>query len=286
MSTPITKSFTDVYNLWGDSTPARKSAGFTDSTLNIADYLQNSGRAPWYVDPAAVGANNGTSWTNAWTSMATAFTTPVAGDIVYCRGTQVISGGLTTSQAGSLTAGWIRFIGCNSAGNKDGTKFIINANSNSILAVNVNTSMQWFENIMVENTIGAAHHGFSVTGHGSVFINVSTTNCSGDGIAATAAGADNMTLVRCASYNNIGNGYSAGNNWKMINCVASNNGGNGYNLVSASASTLDCIGCLSYNNTGIGYNLGSGSMLVNCVSNNNTAGEIILSSTLALPLGS
>ena len=41
--------------------------------------------ATWYVDPAASGSNNGTSWTNAWTSPAS-MTRLSAGDIVYFSG--------------------------------------------------------------------------------------------------------------------------------------------------------------------------------------------------------
>jgi hypothetical protein len=43
-----------------------------------------------YVDSSATGANNGTSWADAWTSLATAGTSTAPGDIVY------ISGGSTT----------------------------------------------------------------------------------------------------------------------------------------------------------------------------------------------
>ena len=43
--------------------------------------------AIWYVDSAASGANNGTSWTNAWTSLGSASGSSVhAGDTVYISG--------------------------------------------------------------------------------------------------------------------------------------------------------------------------------------------------------
>lgn len=38
---------------------------------------------PFYVDSAAGGANNGTSWTDAWTSIDSALTTVAAGEIIY-----------------------------------------------------------------------------------------------------------------------------------------------------------------------------------------------------------
>ena len=45
--------------------------------------------ATWFVDSTASGANNGTSWANAWQTIAAIGSTPAAGDTVY------ISGGAT-----------------------------------------------------------------------------------------------------------------------------------------------------------------------------------------------
>jgi len=55
----------------------------------------------WYVDNTASGANNGTSWANAWTSLSSASGSVAAGDTVY------ISGGPSgQSQTYSIGAGW------------------------------------------------------------------------------------------------------------------------------------------------------------------------------------
>ena len=51
--------------------------------------VQMAGAASWYVDNAATGSRNGTSWANAWTNLASV-TGISAGDTVY------ISGGSTT----------------------------------------------------------------------------------------------------------------------------------------------------------------------------------------------
>ena len=83
-----------------------------------------------YVDPAAGGSNNGSDWTNAWTDIQSAFDTCVAGDIVYCRGTQTLSVTIDVdTNSGDDTSGFIKFIGCNASGVVDGTYFTINGNA-------------------------------------------------------------------------------------------------------------------------------------------------------------
>src|ERR1700690_217615 len=61
---------------------------FLVSGLSFALFSANA--ATWFVDNTASGANNGTNWANAWTSISSASGSSVhAGDTVY------ISGGAT-----------------------------------------------------------------------------------------------------------------------------------------------------------------------------------------------
>jgi len=64
--------------------------------------LVSANAATWYVDNTAAGANNGTSWANAWTSLSSASGSSVAaGDTVY------ISGGASgSSQTYSMSGSW------------------------------------------------------------------------------------------------------------------------------------------------------------------------------------
>ena len=62
----------------------------------------NAAAATWYVDSSATGANNGTNWTNAWTSLSSASGSSVhAGDTVY------ISGGPAGSYRTYTVSSWI-----------------------------------------------------------------------------------------------------------------------------------------------------------------------------------
>ena len=64
----------------------RSSHLLTFSLLTLfSSVLIRTEAASWYVDSAASGANNGTSWTNAWTSLASASAVS-AGDTVFISG--------------------------------------------------------------------------------------------------------------------------------------------------------------------------------------------------------
>ena len=81
----------------------------------------------WYVDPSASGANNGTSQTDAWTSIVSALASAsvVSGDIVWCKGSQTLTANLTQIAQNS----GITFRAVNASWISDGTPFIIDGNN-------------------------------------------------------------------------------------------------------------------------------------------------------------
>lgn len=218
----------------------------------------------YYVDPAAAGDNNGTSWTHAWTTIQTAFDTAVAGDIVYCRGTEVITAQIDVdTQTGTYAAGFIKFIGCNAAGNRDGTRYIINANSNAIHGI-VSTATAdaiWLENIEVKNCGGSTKNGFTIPGSSSgwVLLNCCANNCSGTGINGSAGSRN--TYIRCVAYSNTLIGMSGGADEKYIFCSSHDNGTDGI----SDGGECVLLGCLFYDNgdDGIG-NVVQTSIIINC----------------------
>lgn len=64
---------------------------FSIVIVSVFFSAQEISATPWYIDKAASGIKNGSSWTNAWTSLSEIVWASIsAGDIIY------ISGGLTT----------------------------------------------------------------------------------------------------------------------------------------------------------------------------------------------
>jgi hypothetical protein len=82
--------------------------------------------ATWYHDSLATGANNGTSWADAFTDIAS-LNSKANYDTVYTRNGQTITTALTLTK-------YLYIIGCNAAGVVDGTRsvFDFNNSANSI----------------------------------------------------------------------------------------------------------------------------------------------------------
>lgn len=156
--------------------------------------------ATYYVDPAATGLNDGSSWTDAFTDIQSAFdlTALAAGDVVYCRGTQSVLTPRAMSKSGDITSGLIRFIGCNASGENDGTRFVLDGTGGSGNGINIAASYLWFENFEIRNFTDNALSR-SGTSSGFLFVNGLVHNCS-YGIYGSG-GWPGMTLFRCTFYN-------------------------------------------------------------------------------------
>lgn len=220
----------------------------------------------YYVDPAAAGAANGTSWTDAWTTLQTAVDTAAAGDIVYCRGSQTLGAPIDIDQNNGAANARIRVIGCNAAGNVDGTRFTLNGNSsaaNCIAIAAAKGAYWWFENITFTAATGNGMSLAAGAGSATVWINCLASSNGGYGFNAYyAPSGTTQIFVRCQSINNSSDGfYKPYYGVAYIACKASGNGGSGF--WGGAVGSLNLVyGCVSHNNTTEGVDSDAGPIIV------------------------
>jgi hypothetical protein len=241
-----------------------------------------------YVDPAASGANNGSSWINAWTNIQSAFDTAVAGDVVFCRGTQTISArvDIDTNQ-GNTTSGFIYFIGCNASGTNDGTRFTIDGNNAAIdgLYMNSDLSYVWLENIGVTRCGGYGFYNNSGAGTKWVMNNCAF-NYNGSGLRTM--GLSRSTYFRCVARNNTNYGFALmGTVNLMLACCIHHNGSHGVNCNGSAPGIL--LHNLIYKNGGDGiyeHAGASGVALIygNTIDSNGGNGILISSAASHVPI--
>jgi hypothetical protein len=233
-----------------------------------------------YVDPAAAGANNGTSWTDAWTNVQSAFDTATAGDTVYCRGTQTTAAQIDVdTQTGTNAGGFIKFIGCNAAGTVDGTRFTIQgdgANACHLLYLAGAINMIWLQNFALKNAHGAASSGLTgdaTARYGWVFINVAAFGCGQYGMALSSAAA--FVAIKCTVYLNGSHGMNNSGTGRWICCSFHDNVGNGADF----STTPTLIGCVCYDNAdGFSSNF-VGILMFGSVIDGNTDDGLIVSAS-------
>lgn len=238
-----------------------------------------------YVDPAASGANNGTSWTDAWTNIQSAFDTATAGDIVFCRGTQTLTITIDVdTQAGDATNGYIKFIGCNAGGSVDGTKFVLDGNSAATYCLSFagTSDYYWIENFELKN---ATSHGYYAPAEGdyNVLINNISHNNGGDGFYIIGAV---TTVILCNAYSNSSDGFLLGAaSIKLIFCASYNNSGYGINTSSSYIYGI-IYGTIIHNNTTYGLeNPDSEFVMLNCVIDGEATGVLMGSDNRYIFLG-
>ena len=234
---------------------------------------------PFYVDPAAAGSATGADWTNAWTTLQTALDTAVAGEIIYCRGTQTLSGAAldVDTNAGTNAGGWIKVIGCNASGNVDGTRFVVDANGGShhVFAFTNTADMYWFENIEAKNTAAGSYDGFigtAASSLGCVFINCCANTCGRYGFNSRF---DASLFYRCVAYSNGSTGfYSLQYSVNLLLCCSRDNTDGGF------ISNLGPhYGCIAHGNGNDGISplprTDTSNLLVNCVVDGNVDDGIL-----------
>ena len=239
-----------------------------------------------YVDgELAVGANNGSSWGNAYkgaVGLQTAFDAAVAGDIIHITRTFTLVATIDIDQASGTTMQPVRVLGYNyNNGNPiiDGTFATMDANSavnNCILGNNINC---WtMENIEFKNALQDNAYVQIASLNQWIFINCISHHAGLGGVSGSGWGnnAADMwgytSFVLCKAYSNLDNGIYAYRS-NFFGCSAYNNGNHGFG-----GDYTNFNNCLSYSNADTGFYLGSVEHIIsNCVSDGNNRGIYITS---------
>ena len=243
--------------------------------------------ATYYVDPAATGDNDGTTWANAWETFQRAIdgtggTQPTAGDVILCRGTETVSSQIDSDgNSGTVAGGFVTYRGVNSSGTNDGTRFVLDANDNAIDILKLSADHIRFENLELHNTSEASgQNGVVSAGYANSdniqFINCYIHNCY-DGFNIPINGVFGLTLIKCRIENNANNGFISGNNCKqtLIACHIKGNGNYGFGNFNYT-SHFNIINCVIIENgaTGViyGANYQKANILGNVISDNTGHG--------------
>jgi len=176
----------------------------------------------YYVDPAASGSDDGSDWTDAWTSLQSAADTAIAGDIVYCRGTQTLTATIDFDTNAGTSSSVIEFIGVNSSGVRDGTKFVVDGNSAVVHCINGSTTPNYvnFYNFECKN---ATSNGCDWDSDNGMWCDSSFNNNGSRGMSSYDS---NYMFIRC-SFNNNNEGLYSYYSQKYLFCTFIGNTGDG-----------------------------------------------------------
>lgn len=227
----------------------------------------------YYVDPAATGEDDGTSWTDAWASVQTAFDTATAGDIVYCRGTQTLAAQIDIdTRNGSISAGHIKFIGCNAAGNNDGTRFVLDGNSAAGRCLYGHSDYLWIENFECKNATGEGIYVAIAAGYGQVFINCSSHD-NEYGFSALSTCLLTACFIRCVAFNNSKAGFylQGSPRNRFFFCRSRNNANAGFDLGNSNTAQCTFFGCVADHNGTDGFFAGASNNFINCIADANVS---------------
>ncbi|MCP4607750.1 MAG: hypothetical protein GY845_03395 [Planctomycetes bacterium] len=229
-------------------------------------------------------ANPSGSSTSPYDTFAKGVTTPqtiidlaVAGDINIYGGTFTEGTNFTTSldfdtNSGDTTSGHIIHLGANSSGVVDGTKGIIDGNSNATIGFNIDTARHYFENFDIGYCSGDGVDMRNAAADYLIFVNCEIHNNGVYGLDCGDGGAVELVLILCNIHSNTSDGLFANNRSKFFNCVISDNSGSGIDG-GTSLSNLIIVNNLIHNNTTYGIqDLDASSFLFNNIIDGEATG--------------
>lgn len=174
------------------------------------------------------------------------------------------------NNAGSYDGGFIRLIGVNDSWARDGSRVILDGNSDADIDYGIYCypGRWWIESFEVKYV---ASQGIRFYGSASVCINCYAHNCSSAGFYLYYA--DYSVFALCISENNGTSGFAFGTNadvCDLIFCLARGNTDEGFTLAGGISHLY---GCISHgHSSGNGIDGGEGVRCFNCIMDGNSQG--------------
>lgn len=231
----------------------------------------------FYQSGLASGANDGTSWADAWQTLQAVLDNHVAGDHIFLdtvtNGAEVLSATADDDTVNGTASGNTQFFAVNGdqsatpEDDVDGTMAVFDANSAATFCVQSNGfDYRHWKNCEFKN---ATSHGFDIvaTAINCCWEGCSFNNNNGHGMDMSV-NADGNVFVQCRFDNNGGSGHQGIDDGHLILCQFINNSAHGcIQLAAAGHSTA--VLCLAHNNTTDGFVIDEEDFVILCTSDGN-----------------
>jgi len=227
-----------------------------------------------YYDPTATGADDGSSWANAWQTLQKAADNAVSGDTVWCSDGNAPETLLAKvdfdTNAGAATAP-IKWIGVNpSTHADDGTLCVVDGDSTAPYCLDLLNAADYgvLRNFRLINATSAGIH----VGASCVRWVIDNVECESNGSHGFWFGSSSISgyvVTRLRCNNNTNNGIVNMSESHIYECEAIGNGG--YGMRSYNMSVFER--CIAHGNGGRGIVMDQGTFpggsIINCVIDGN-----------------
>jgi hypothetical protein len=167
--------------------------------------------ADYYVRPTnGDDGNAGTSYALAFKTLQKALDTATALKVIgaCAEAEEVLAAAVDDdTNSGSATGGLIKIVGLNAAGDRDGTRYVLNGNSAAANCVLCTKTFKKYINIQFKNATGDGFSQATTLGH-NFFENCIFNNNGADGYDNNIINSI-ACFYRCQSYSNAGSGFNA-----------------------------------------------------------------------------